>query len=169
VTGKQVLKKRLRIVLDFEVEAHELTEEALHDYYRQFESYAEMVADTRLWGNLCRQVRLQRVLLDDEQVLNRYLAFLVADEVDGSSNSGLAEVFGVGGKTPEEDIFSPLFSRLNEEDAGYYREVSEAQMLFEAMEELSRSFTVMWVSTTLEDVNTLVKNRMYEAKSRKHS
>lgn len=167
MVGKKVLQKRLRMVLDFEVEAQELSEEALHDYYRQFESYEEMVADTDLWGNICRQVRLQRVLLNDEEVLNRYLAFVVADEVDGSNNSRLAEVFGVGGKAPEEDIFSPLFSRLDEEDARYYREVSEGQMLFEAIEELSRSFMVMWVGATLEDVNVLVKSKIPETKSRK--
>lgn len=166
--GKKVLQKRLRIVLDFDVEAQELTEEALHDYYRQFEGYEEMVADNELWGNICRQVRLQRVLLDDEQALNTYLAFIVADVVDGSNNSELAKVFGVGGKAPEEDIFSPLFSRLNEEDARYYREVSAEQMLFEAVEDVSRSFMVMWISATLEDVNTLVKCRIHEAKATKH-
>jgi hypothetical protein len=38
-----MLKRRLRMVLDFEVEVEELTEEGLHAHYRQFGNYEELV------------------------------------------------------------------------------------------------------------------------------
>lgn len=150
-----MLKKRLRMVLDFEVEVEELTEEWLHAHYRRFKSYEEIVADAGRWRDICRQVRLQRALLGDEQVLKRYLTYVATTEVDGSERSELAEVFGVGGEEPEADIFGPLFSRLGEEDARYYLRESAAQQFYEAIEELSTSVRMTWVGAILEEVQPM--------------
>jgi hypothetical protein len=152
MAGKKVLEKRLRMVLDFEVEVEELTDESLREYYRRMGNFEEMVDDAELWANISRQIRLQRVLLADEQVLNMYLTFVAAVEVDGSTDSELAGVFGVGGDTPEEDIFDPLFSRLSPEDERFYRLVSAEGILFEQIEPLSRSFKAKWIGATLEEI-----------------
>jgi hypothetical protein len=152
-----MLRKRLRMVLDFEVEVEELTDESLRAYYRQFPDYEKTVGDRELWTNISRQTRLQRALLEDEQVLNKYLAFVATVEVDGSNDSELAEVFGVGGETPEEDIFGPLFSRLSEEDERFYREVSAEGILFENIEPLSRSFRAKWTGAMLEEIKVVAE------------
>jgi hypothetical protein len=152
-----MLKKRLRMVLDFEVEVEELTDESLREYYRRMGNFEEVVGDAECWDNVRRQIHLQRALLEDEQVLNKYLTYVAAVEVDGSTNSELAEVFGVGGDTPEEDIFEPLFSKLSQDDERFYRQVSAEQILFEQIEPLSRSFKAKWTGATLEEINAVAE------------
>lgn len=90
-----MLKKRLRMVLDFEVEVEELTEEGLHLHYGRFANYEELVADRAWWENARRQLRLQRVLMEDEEALRKYLTYVAAMEVDDRRDSRICEVFGV--------------------------------------------------------------------------
>ena len=106
-----MLKKRLRMVLDFEVEVEELTEEGLHLHYGRFSNYEELVADREWWENARRQMRLQRVLLEDEGALRKYLTYVAAVEVDDSNDSRICEVFGVGGARGRRRISWSLCSR----------------------------------------------------------
>lgn len=151
MTGKRVLEKRLRMVLDFEVTAEELTDEALRAHYRKSRNYADLVSDRGFWANISRQIRLQRALLEDEEALKKYITYVVAVEVDESMDSRIAEVFGVGGERPEEDIFGPLFARLSEEDERFFRKVSNDGLLFEHVEVLSRSFRGRWIGALMEE------------------
>ena len=155
-----MLRKRLRMVLDFEVEVEELTEEGLHLHYRQFRNYEELVADREWWENARRQLRLQRVLLEDEEALRKYFTYVAAVEVDDSSDSRICEVFGVGGERAEEDILEPLFSRLGEEDARFYREVDKEDLLFHNVEALSRSFKGRMIRAMMEEVSTVAEGRI---------
>jgi hypothetical protein len=160
-----MLKRRLRMVLDFEVEVEELTEEALHLHYRQFGNYEELAADREWWENAMRQLRLQRVLLEDEEALRKYFTYVVAVEVDDSNDSRICEVFGVGGDRTEEDILEPLLSRLNDEDARFYRGVSEEEILFENAEAVSRSIRCRWTGARIEEVRPVAEGRSYAAES----
>lgn len=152
-----MIAKRLRMVLDFEVTVEELTDESLRDYYRRFESYEEMAGDAKTWANVTRQLRLQRALLEDVEALGRFLTLVVVDEVDSRLDGRLGEVFGVGGMWAEEEILGRVFPRLDEEDAEFYREVSEGEVLHENIEALSRSFRAVWKSTTLEEVSPVAE------------
>lgn len=153
------------MVLDFEVEVEELTEEGLHLHYRQFRNYEELVADEGWWENARRQLRLQRVLLEDEEALRKYFTYVAAVEVDDSNDSRICEVFGVGGERAEEDILEPLLSRLGEEDEQFYREVDEEDLLFQNVEALSRSFKGRWTGATVEEVSTVAVGDLYEGES----
>jgi hypothetical protein len=152
-----MLKKRLRMVLDFEVEVEELTDESLRGYYRRFKSYEEMVGDSETWANVSRQLRLQRALLGDEEALGRFLTLVVVGEVDSRLDGRLGEVFAVGGMWGEEEILGPVISRLDEEDANFYRELIEGEVLHENIEALSRSFRAVWKSATLEEVRPVAE------------
>lgn len=151
MTGKRLLERRLRMTLDFEVTAEELTDEMLRDYYRTSSNFEELIGDREFWANISRQLRLQKVLLEDEEVLLKYLTYVVAVEVDSSADSWVAEVFGVGGEQPEEDIFGPLFSQLGKPDGKFYRKISEEGFLFEHIEVLSRSFKGRLTGAILEE------------------
>jgi DNA-binding Lrp family transcriptional regulator len=153
-----MINKRLRMVLDFEVEVEELTEEGLHLHYRQYNNYEELVADTGWWENARRQIRLQRVLLEDEEALRKYFTYVAAVEVDDSNDSRICEVFGVGGERAEEDILETLLPRLSEEDEKFYREA--ADVLFENVEALSRSFKGRMTGARMEEVCTMVEGRL---------
>jgi hypothetical protein len=151
VTGKRVLEKRLRVALDFVVEVEELTDETLRDYYSQFPGFDEKVADA-VWADLSRQIRLQRALLEDDEALKMFLAYVVTNEVDSSIDSRLREAFGVGGERADEVILESVFSRLDAEDARYFREASKSESLFEAVEALSRSVRVRRVGADISEV-----------------
>jgi hypothetical protein len=155
-----MLKKRLRMVLDFEVEVEELTEEGLHLHYGRFANYEELVADSGWWENARRQLRLQRVLLEDEEALWKYLTYVATVEVDDSNDSRICEVFGVGGERAEEEILERLFSRLSKEDARFYREVDKEDLLFHNVEALSRSFKGRWMRATVEEVSTVAVGKL---------
>lgn len=150
------LKKQLRMTLDFKVSVNEITDESLREYYRPFTNYADIVGDAEFWANIGRQVRLQKVLLEDEEALRRFLAYVVVDEVDSTFDSRLREVFGVNGEWIEEEILEPVFSRLDEDDAKYFREVSEAGALWENVEVLSKSFAVKWTAASLDEMQTVM-------------
>lgn len=160
-----MLKKRLRMVLDFEVEVEELTEEGLHLHYGRFANYEELVADRGWWENARRQMRLQQVLLEDEEALRKYLTYVAAVEVDDSNDSRICEVFGVGGERAEEDILEPLLSRLSEEDEQFYREVDEEDLLFHNVEALSRSFKGRMIRAMLEEVSTVAEGTIERGES----
>lgn len=156
------LRKRLRMTLDFEVEVEELTDERLHEYYRQSSNYEELASDLELWENLRRQIRLQSALLEDEGALRRFLTHVVVNEVDPSLDGRLGEVFGVGGMWVEEGILEPLFSRLGEEDERYFREVSdgEAGHLYENIVVLDRSFVARWIGARLEEIQVVAEGAL---------
>jgi hypothetical protein len=146
-----VLEKRLRVALDFVVEVEELTAETLRDYYSQFPGFDEKVADA-VWADLSRQIRLQRALLEDDEALEKFLAYVVTNEVDSSLDSRLREAFGVGGERADEVILESVFSRLDETDASYFRTAGESGTLFEAVEAVSHSIRVRWLGADISEV-----------------
>lgn len=152
MAGQRVLEKRLRMGLDFVVEVEELTDEALRDYYGRFPGFDATVADARVWADLMRQQRLQRALLDDDEALEKFLAYVVTNEVNSSLDSRLREAFGVGGERADEVILESVFSRLAEEDASYFRTAVESGTLFEAVEAVSHSIRVRWLGADMSEV-----------------
>lgn len=151
------MRKRLRFTLDFEVTAEELTDEGLREYYRLRANYEEMVGDEELWANVCRQIPLQRALLEDEEALRRYLTYVVTSEVNLDLDNDLGEVFGVDPDKAEDEILGTLFSRLSSEDAVYFREAIGSNAMFEAVEVLSHSFKITWVSATLDELKEVAR------------
>ena len=151
MAGQRVLEKRLRVSLDFVVEVEDLTDETLRDYYSQSPGFDEKVADA-VWADLSRQIRLQRALLEDDDALEKFLAYVVTNEVDSNLDSRLREAFGVGGERADEVILESVFSRLDEEDASYFRIAVELGTLFEAVEAVSRSIRVRWVGADISEV-----------------
>lgn len=162
MAGKVILAKRLRMTLDFEVEVEELTDEGLRRHYQSSKNFAELVGDSALWKNLSRQICLQRALVEDGEALGKYLTYAAVCEVDPSTGGRLGEVFGVGRGVEEEELLGPVFHRLGEDDANYFREVSADGVLFESVEALSQSFKVRWVSSVLEAIQVIASAGMGE-------
>lgn len=146
-----VLEKRLRVALDFAVKVEELTDETLRDYYSQFPGFDEKVADA-VWADLSRQIRLQRALLGDNEALEKFLAYVVTNEIDSSLDSRLREAFGVGGERADEVILESVFLRLDPENASYFRTAAESGTLFEAVEAVSRSIKVRWAGADISEI-----------------
>lgn len=156
MTGKRVLEKRLRVALDFVVKVEELTDETLRDYYSQFPGFDERVADA-VWTDLSRQIRLQRALLEDDEALEKFLAYVVTNEVDSSLDSRLREAFGVGGERADEVILEGVFSSLGHEDASYFRTAVESGTLFEAVEAVTRSIRAKWAGADISEIKVAAR------------
>lgn len=88
-----------------------------------------------------RQGRLLRVLLHGPGALHEFMIHLVTNRVCGHEGGDLARVFGVKG---EDVILEPAFSRLDEEDARFFREAAREGRFAEETRELAQSFTVDW-------------------------
>ena len=144
--------KRLRLTLDFEVFIEELTDESLREYYGKFPGYEDKTANAEQWGDLRRQIPLQRALLEDDEALSRFLTYVVTNEVNSRLNSRLREAFGVGGERADEVILESVFSRLGAEDARHFREAGKSESLFEAVEVLSHSLRVRQVGADISEV-----------------
>jgi hypothetical protein len=157
-----MIEKRLRMTLDLEVSYEAITDESLREHYCRSKNFEDIVEDAELWTNLSRQIRLQRVLLEDEEALRKYLTHVAVTEIDAHLDSDLAEVFGLNPERAEEEILGPVFERLEEDDARYFREVSEAGELFDNIEVLSRSFRVRWTGAVLEEIRCVSKGLFAE-------
>jgi hypothetical protein len=152
-----MVEKRLRMTLDFEVTISEITEEGLREHCRMFTNFEELMADPETHKNMERQQRLQRALLADEEALRRFLTYVIVGEVNSNVGSRLGEMFGMGREETEEEILGPVFVRLDEEDARYYREASAAGMLWEYAELLSSSFVARWAGASLDEIRVVAK------------
>lgn len=100
-----------------------------------------------------RQQRLYALLLNNKQVLERYLLTVVAQEAAGFVFGGLAEAFGMA---EDEDLLAPLYAQMSEEDAGYFEERAEAGMLWESTGLVAQAFAVEWVGAECTEMRRRV-------------
>lgn len=141
--------KHLRLTMDFEIEISDITKETIDRYYRRLNNYEELIQKPESWETAARQNRLLLALLADPEALDRFLTFIVTNEVNPCEDSRLPEVFSV--KT-EDEIMQPLFSRLSDEDAAFFRDVSEAGFLWDNMEMVDDSFRVKWAESSIVEL-----------------
>lgn len=166
--GEILLRKRLRMTVDLEVTAEDLTDEYLRAYYRSRTNYEQIVGDAEIWTNVSRQRPLQRALLEDAEALRRYLVYVAMTEVNPNVDGGLGELFGVDEERAEEEILGSVLWRLSPVDAAYFLRAIQGRVLYEATEALSQSFRVRWVGGVLEEVKMLEEGLAYSAESDKH-
>lgn len=98
---------------------------------------------------VARQRRLLRALLRDEAVLQEFMTYLVTDRVCGHSDSELGRVFGV---REQEEMLEPVYSRMREDDAQFFREVREADIFWENTEQMELCFAVEWTGASLIEI-----------------
>jgi hypothetical protein len=131
-------------------------------HYRMTLDFRVLVGDVRKDGverggddaeqareRLKRQRRLLRALLCDERVLDEFMTYLVTDRVCSHTDSELGIVFDV---RPEEEMLEPVFSAMGEDDARFFREVSQEGILWENTEQFERCFAVDWAGATLFEI-----------------
>lgn len=96
-----------------------------------------------------RQKRLLRALLRDDAVLAEFMTYLVTDRVCGHSDSELGRVFGV---RPQEEMLEPVYSGMEEDDARFFREVSDEGIFWENTERMEMCFAVDWTGASLIEI-----------------
>ena len=96
-----------------------------------------------------RQRRLLRALLRDERVLDEFMTYLVTDRVCGHADSELGKVFGV---RPEEEMLEPVYSKMGEDDARFFQEVSARGIFWDNTEQFEWCFAVDWTGAYLVEI-----------------
>lgn len=135
------LERRYRMTLDFRVLVTDL----------RWQDDGKGTADDR-WHRrerTERQARLLRALLRDEAVLREFMTYLVTDRVCGHQESELGRVFGV---RPEEEMLEPVYSKMSEDDAQFFREVVRDGLFMDNTWEFEESFAVGWTGANLSEV-----------------
>lgn len=134
-------ERHYRMTLDFRVSIGEIVEKGVGAGDGGDEEQGQ--------DYVARQKRLLRALLRDEAVLAEFMTYLVTDCVCGHSDSELGRVFGV---KEQEEMLEPIYSRMREDDAQFFREVREADIFWENTERMELCFEVEWTSASLVEI-----------------
>lgn len=138
---EELLERRYRMTLDFRVLVTDL---------RWQDDGKGSAKDRRHRRERAeRQVRLLRALLRDEAALREFMTYLLTDRVCGHQENELGRVFGV---RPEEEMLEPVYSKMSEDDAQFFREVAEEGLFMDNTWEFEESFAVDWLGANLSEV-----------------
>lgn len=140
-SGAGAAERRYRMTLDFRVSIGEIAEKGVGTGDGGDEEQGQ--------DYVARQKRLLRALLRDEAVLAEFVTYLVTDHVCGHSDSELGRVFGV---REQEEMLEPVYSRMREDDAQFFREVREADIFWENTERMELCFEVEWTGASLIEI-----------------
>lgn len=139
--GAGASERRYRMTLDFRVLIGEIAEKDVGTGDGGDEDEGQ--------DYVARQKRLLRALLRNEAVLAKFMIYLVTDRVCGHSDSELGRVFGV---REQEELLEPVYSRMREDDAQFFREVREADIFWENTERMELCFEVEWTGASLIEI-----------------
>ena len=140
----EVVERSFRMTLDFKVLISEITRERVNKTYQWAESDEDFVRD-----NALKQNRLLLALLNNEEILNKFLTYVITDKVCPHSESELGTVFQV---QSEEQMLEPIYSSMDEEDAQFFQEVIREGHFWENTELVENSFVVEWTGASLNEV-----------------
>lgn len=131
--------KRIRATLEFNVHIRPITQETVREFYKN-ETDEEIY-----WEIPERQNRLLLALLSDKEALKKYLTYIFMSDLEyflDSDSAGKVE-------DQDEEILEPIYSRMNEEDAQFFKEVREDGIFFDNIAHIQKAFFVKWDETEI--------------------
>lgn len=131
-----------RVVMDVKIRVREITRESIADEFTP--------SDDLAWEWAERQGRLLRALMSDGETLNQYLISIAKEDLSVLLNCDQIEGMPAD---DEDELFEKLYSRLDDEDARYFREAKRDGILYENMRLLHRSFVTDWASAELKELH----------------
>lgn len=126
-----LVEKRVSLTLKFKIAFREITPETAVEMYPS-RDLQEVLGDPVLMGDVERQGKLLRALLEDEKALRQFIACAVIDEMVAGGGELLRKGLGVGS---EEEALRPMIKGLSGEVAEYYEGI-EGEAMFEENIEL---------------------------------
>lgn len=146
-----LFEKRVSLTLKFKIAFCEITPETAVEMYPS-RDLNEVLSDPVLMGDVERQGRLIRALLEDKEALRQFIACAVIDEVVAGGGELLRK--GLKAKS-EEEALRPVIEGLGGEVAEYYEGI-EGEVIFEENIELlifSTPVKCLMVRGRVVDVN----------------
>lgn len=121
--GRQPIlaERRVSLTLEFKIAFREITPETAVEVHEPSDP-AGVLGDAALMGDVEREGRILRALLEDEEALRQFIACAVIDEVAAGQGELLRKGLKVSG---EEEALRPVIERLGGEVAEYYEGMGE--------------------------------------------
>ena len=149
-----MLEKHLRLTVDFKITAGEITREFVEDYYRNYVNYQEVMSNPLTWEITARENRLLKSLVGNKEALDRFLAYVILDEVDPAKGSLLKKLLGVG---REEEILEPVIRSLEENDVEFFSRVIEEGRFHENTELFECRVGVEWLDARVTEIRVVAE------------
>jgi hypothetical protein len=143
-----VIERTCRIVMDVRVCISEITPENVAGYFTLDETGKGLP-----WEWAERQNRLLLALLKDQEVLDQFLAGITKCGLELLVDS--RHVAGDQADEEEDRLFEKVFSKMDGEDARYFREAKRDGLFAENIELVDKAFTIDWRGTNIEDVHVM--------------
>jgi hypothetical protein len=134
--------RRLRVTLDLMVTISDISQERVRRHYTWNEA-----DPASSWEGAQRQQRLLLALLGDERALHRFLVYVLTTDLDAKLGSELMKNERV--EEEDDEILEAVYAGMGEADAGFFREVRSAGVLYESTQLVHESFVVDWQRTGL--------------------
>jgi hypothetical protein len=145
--GYNVIERKCRIVMDVMIRISEITPESVAEYFTPDET-----GEGLPWEWAERQNRLLLALIKDEEVLEQFLLSIAADDLGSLLES--EQIVGLSDEE-EDELFEKVYSRMDSEDALYFREAKSDRSLYHNIELIHRAFVTDWKETELKDLSVI--------------
>lgn len=139
-----VIERTCRVVLDVTIRINEITPENVADYFTPSETGIGLP-----WEWAERQNRLLHALLKDEASLDEFLILIARDELEVMTNNVYAKLHS------DDELFERIYSKMNAEDALYFKTAKDDGLLGENLELIYKAFVIGWKEASIKDVRVI--------------
>jgi hypothetical protein len=144
-TDGLVIEKHYRVMLDVKVLINEITRETLRQHWQWDEKNQD-----GMWEQGGRQNRLLSALLKNEEVLEKFLVYVIVNDLEGKLGTESRNGYQV---EDTEKILEPVYTVMDEEDAQFFWEV-RAEKIFSANTEIMEDcFVIDWEETKIKELH----------------
>jgi hypothetical protein len=143
------LERHYRVTLDFRLLVRAITPEVCRESFF-FNDGSPSAGEPYFRENIERQRRLYALLLSNRPALEEYLLTVLTQEAGDFAYQGLADAFDA---KEEEEILTPLYKGMAEEDVHFFEECREVNALGENTELIEKAFKVEWVGAEVEEMS----------------
>ncbi len=155
------LERHYRVTLDFRLLVRAITPEVCQESFF-FNDRSPSAGEPHFQENVERQRRLHALLLSDRPALEEYLLSVLTQEAGCFAYQGLGDAFDA---KEEEEILTPVYKGMAEEDVRFFDECGEAGALGDNTELIERAFKVEWVGAEIEEMSRRLEGDVMRAEA----
>lgn len=143
------LERHYRVTLDFRLLVRAITPEVCGESFF-FHDESPSAGGPHFRENVERQKRLYELLLGNRPALEAYLLSVLTQEAGDFAYTGLGDAFDA---KEEEEILTPLYKGMADEDMRFFDECREVGALAENTELIERAFKVEWTGAEIAEMS----------------
>ena len=144
-TDGLVIEKHYRVTLDVKVLISEITRETLRQHWQWDENNQDS-----MWEQGGRQNRLLSALLENEEVLEKFLVYVIVDDLEAKLGTESRNGYQVA---ETEKILESVYTLMEEEDAQFFREVRDKKIFSANTEIMEDCFVIDWDDTKIIELD----------------